>query len=101
MLYKITNTGEARTVDFLAVFAKGETKFFTEDELRACQHMSGIPLDSLLGGDDSQFDFAKDQADLTKEDLEKDAVAQQEATVAQLNGQVLTEANSDAEEEAK
>jgi hypothetical protein len=99
MLYKITNTGEARTVDFLAVFAKDETKLFSEEELRTCQRMSGVPLDSLLG--DGQFEVHKDQTDVTKDDLELEAIAQQEATVASLNGQVLTEANSVTEGEAK
>jgi len=48
MQYKVTNNGEARTVDFLAVFAKGETKEFNETEVKHYQAMSGVPLVSAL-----------------------------------------------------
>ena len=93
MLYKITNTGEARTVDFLAVFAEGETKVFTDDDLRNCQRMSGVPLDSLLG--DGSFEFAKYEG--TPEDLEAKAIEEQEANVAKLNS-LATPTTTEGEE---
>jgi hypothetical protein len=48
MQYRVTNNGEARTVDFLAVFAKGETKTFTETEIKAWAALGGAPPVSLL-----------------------------------------------------
>lgn len=41
---RIRNSGEARTVDFLAVFDKGETKEFSDDEIAAYEAMSGVPF---------------------------------------------------------
>ena len=48
MLYRITNTGEARTVDFLAVFAEGETKEFDETAIANWASMYGVPPVSAL-----------------------------------------------------
>jgi hypothetical protein len=48
MQYKVTNNGEARTVDFLAVFAEGETKTFTETEIESWGRMGGVPPVNLL-----------------------------------------------------
>jgi hypothetical protein len=48
MQYKVTNNGEARTVDFLAVFAEGETKTFNETEITSWGQMGGVPPVSLL-----------------------------------------------------
>lgn len=44
MQYEITNTGEARTVDYLAVFAAGETRTFSEEEAQGFSAMYGVPL---------------------------------------------------------
>jgi hypothetical protein len=56
MKFKITNKGPARTVDFLAVFAEGETREFNDTEVRAFQDMSGVPLYSSVLADEDQFD---------------------------------------------
>lgn len=56
MRFKITNKGPARTVDFLAVFAKGETKEFSEDEIEAYQGHFGVPLFSTPLADEDEFD---------------------------------------------
>jgi hypothetical protein len=56
MLYRITNTGEARTVDFLAVFAEGETKEFNETEIKHWAGMYGVPpVSALPDGFDVEF----------------------------------------------
>lgn len=47
MLYKIT-ADKARTVDFLAVFAEGETRTFNEDEIKSWAQHGGAPPSSLL-----------------------------------------------------
>jgi len=51
MLYKVTNNGEARTVDFLGVFAEGEARDFTQAELENYMHMNGVPVVSGLPED--------------------------------------------------
>lgn len=56
MKYRVTNKGPARTVDFLAVFAEGETKEFTEGEIRQFQSMVGVPVYSSVLADEDQFD---------------------------------------------
>jgi hypothetical protein len=56
MRYRVTNKGEARTVDFLAVFAEGETREFTDEELDNFQHLSGVPVYSSILTDTEQFD---------------------------------------------
>jgi hypothetical protein len=38
----------ARTVDFLAVFAEGETKTFNVDEIKAFQAGVGVPFVSAM-----------------------------------------------------
>lgn len=56
MLYKITNKGEARTVTHLGVFAKGETRDFSQEDLEMFQHMSGVPVFSSVLSDPDEFD---------------------------------------------
>lgn len=56
MLYRITNNGEARTVDFLAVFAKGETREFTENEVENWKAMAGVaPVNALPDNFEIEF----------------------------------------------
>jgi hypothetical protein len=81
MLYKVTNTGEARTVDFLAVFAEGETKTFSQDELKMCQQMSGVDINELL----KHHGFDIEKLGDAEDTREADALAQQEKDVAKLN----------------
>lgn len=57
MLYRITNKGEARTVTFLGVFAEGETREFTQQEIDNYQAMNGVPLYSSELADEDQFDI--------------------------------------------
>ena len=56
MNFQVTNKGPARTVDYLAVFAEGETKVFTQEEVEAFQNMSGVPVYSSLLADEDQFE---------------------------------------------
>ena len=56
MLFKVTNKGPARTIDFLGVFAEGETREFTVDEVELFQHMSGVGLPSSILADENEFD---------------------------------------------
>jgi hypothetical protein len=56
MKLRVTNKGPARTVDFLAVFAEGETKEFNQTEIEAFQNMSGIPVCASAIADEDQFD---------------------------------------------
>jgi len=56
MKYQVTNKGPARTVDFLAVFAEGETKEFTQAEVEAFQSMAGVPVYSSVLADEDQFE---------------------------------------------
>jgi hypothetical protein len=56
MLYRITNNGEARTVDFLAVFAEGETKEFNETDITNWANLNGVPpVSALPEGFDVEF----------------------------------------------
>jgi len=57
MIIQVTNKGPARTVDFLAVFAEGETKEFTAAEVEAFQNMSGVPVYSSVLADEDAFEI--------------------------------------------
>lgn len=57
MLVKIKNKGPARTVDYLGVFAEGETREFSPAELESFQAMSGVPLFASSLMDEEQFDI--------------------------------------------
>jgi hypothetical protein len=52
----VTNRGEARTVDFLAVFAEGETRTFTAEEIKSFVALSGVPLTSGVLSDSDSFE---------------------------------------------
>jgi hypothetical protein len=56
MLLQVTNKGPARTVDFLAVFAEGETKEFNKAEIEAFQAMSGVPVYAGVLSNEEEFD---------------------------------------------
>jgi len=56
MLYKVTNKGPARTVDFLGVFAEGETKELTQAEIDHYQDRLGVPVFSSILVDENEFD---------------------------------------------
>lgn len=56
MLYKIKNKGPARTVDFLGVFAEGEAREFTEQEIENFQTLSGVPAFASILTDEKEFD---------------------------------------------
>jgi hypothetical protein len=56
MLYKVTNLGEARTVTFLGVFAKGESREFNQSEMESFQAMSGVPIFASVLTDEDEFD---------------------------------------------
>jgi hypothetical protein len=56
MLLKVTNKGKARTVDFLGVFAEGESREFTRAEMENYQHMSGVPVFSGPLTNEDEFD---------------------------------------------
>lgn len=57
MLIRVTNKGEARTVDFLGVFAKGEVRELTMADIDNYQRMNGVPLASSELSDEDQFDI--------------------------------------------
>jgi hypothetical protein len=56
MLIKVTNKGPARTVDFLAVFAEGETKEFDQAALDSYQALSGVKVFHSELLDEDKFD---------------------------------------------
>jgi hypothetical protein len=85
MPYRIKNGGDARTVTFLAVFAKGEERDFTDEEIESFQAMSGVPFDNgknLPEGFTVSKVTKKDF--VSAEDREAAAQEQQEETVKAL-----------------
>lgn len=56
MLYKVTNKGPARTVDFLGVFAEGQSQEFTEAQIEHYQDRLGVPAFASDLADENQFD---------------------------------------------
>jgi hypothetical protein len=63
MPYRIKNGGDTRTVVFLAVFNKGETRDFTDDEIKSYEAISGIPF---ADGENLPSDFKVTEVKDTK-----------------------------------
>jgi hypothetical protein len=87
-MLRIKNNGEARTVDFLAVFNKGETRDFTDAEIAMYEAMNGTPFE---GGKYLPEGFKVTTIkDGSAVDPEAAALKQQEEDLAKLNALAVT-----------
>jgi hypothetical protein len=93
MPYKI-KADKAGMIDHLGVFAEGEERIFSDEEIEAFLAMKGVPAHSALP---EGFTVSKSSKKaLADQDLEGDALAAQEKEVARLQQEAAT--NKKAEE---